>query len=353
MFCLVIQACVNLLAWTDRHQLGTIWEEKRKSSYQADCKLSGREQQMMKAFQSNSFFGRLGSFWDQRPRWQTALTNQTVCMLARSGAFSTDSLGRVEYLVARLLGQPLSPHAWERMTFNDKIMYRRLRIRDQRFAIFGDKLQTQDYVRERLGERSVPNVLKVADQAEAFSDLMGPFVLKANHGSGWVILVDAPRLLTNEEKALAQSWMATDYGADRREWAYQRARPLLYAEEFLMPGPPPDYKFHVFGGVPKVIQVDIDRFADHRRVFMRPDWVPLGTSRYPLPRYSQPKPPNLDMMLGWASVLADKIDFLRVDMYDMGDRVLVGELTCYPGAGRDRFKPKSLDNWLGRQWAMP
>jgi TupA-like ATPgrasp len=307
----------------------------------------------MRASQASPFFKRLDSFWSQRPRWQTAVTNQTVCLLARSGAFSTDRLGRVEYFVARMLGQPLSLHAWERMTFNDKIMYRRLRVRDPRFAVFGDKLRTQDYVTERLGEGCVPNVLRVAEQAEAFSDLVGPFVLKANHGSGWVIIVDTPRVLTPGERIQAQSWIAADYATDRREWAYHRARPLLYAEEFLTPGPPPDYKFHVFDGIPKVVQVDIDRFADHRRVFMQPDWVPLGTSRYPLPCDRQPKPPNLDKMLTWASALAENIDFLRVDMYDMGDRVLVGELTCYPGAGRDRFRPKSLDGWLGSQWARP
>jgi hypothetical protein len=318
-----------------------------------DLELGKRERLMMRASEANPFFRCLDSFWDQRPRWQTAVTNQAVCLLARGGGLSTDSLGKAEYLLARILGQPLSARAWERMTFNDKIMYRRLRIRDPRFAVFGDKLRTQEYVTERLGDGCVPNVLRVADQAEALSDLVGPFVLKANHGSGWVIIVDTPRMLTLEEKARAQSWITADYATGRREWAYHQARPLLYAEEFLTPGPPPDYKFHVFAGTPAAIQVDIDRFADHRRVFMRPDWVPLGTSRYPLPSNTQLKPPNLGRMLKWASILAENLDFLRVDMYDMGERVLVGELTCYPGAGRDRFKPKSLDSWLGSQWATP
>ena len=55
-------------------------------------------------------------------------------------------------------------------------------------------------------------------------------------------------------------------------------------------------------------------------------------------------------MLEWASDLGRGLDFVRVDLYDTGDRVLVGELTPYPAAGDERFEPQSLDAWLGRMW---
>jgi len=33
-----------------------------------------------------------------------------------------------------------------------------------------------------------------------------------------------------------------------------------------------DYKFHCFGGVVKLIQVDIDWFTEHKRNLYTPDW---------------------------------------------------------------------------------
>jgi hypothetical protein len=84
----------------------------------------------------------------------------------------------------------------------------------------------------------------------------------------------------------------------------------------------------------------------------RADWSPLdGTLVYPPPdRPEQDRPQNFELMLQWASELGLGLDFIRVDLYNLGDRVLVGELTPYPEAGRGRFQPKSLDAWLGAMW---
>ena len=58
-------------------------------------------------------------------------------------------------------------------------------------------------------------------------------------------------------------------------------------------------------------------------------------------------------MLEWASILGQDIDFIRVDLYDLGDRILVGELTPYPNGGNKKFRPGSLDAWLGKAWRGP
>ena len=289
-------------------------------------------------------------FWNNKPRWQSGLVAKIANSLAQNDRLSVETLSRIEYATARILHQPLSPSAWGRMTFNDKVMFRRLRVHDPKFATFTDKLRTRDYVNQRLGQGCTPDLFRVSKDANAFSDLVGPFALKANHGSGWVIIVETARTLTARELESAKSWVSIDYGRSTREWAYALARPLLYAEELLTPFPPPDYKIHTFNGVPRMIQVDTDRFGDHRRILMRPDWTPLGGLGYPLPCGGTPEPPNLKGMLAWASILAEGMDYLRIDLYDMIDRILVGELTCYPGAGSERFRPSSLDVWLGRNW---
>ncbi len=291
-------------------------------------------------------------YWDRSPRWQTPVV-RSVMGRALKLHVPPDALVRLEIAVTRLLGQPLSTAAWDRMTFNDKVTYRRLFSRDPRFVIFSDKLRVRDYIAERLGPEALPRLVHVSDNASSFADLEGPFVLKASHGSMWVVLVPSGARLSESEMDLAQSWLSVDMGGESREWAYRLAQRTLFAEEMLAPEAPPDYKFFVFNGRPEVVQVDLHRFSGHRRALFRPDWSPIGALQVPLPDELPPPPPNLATMLEWAAVLAGGLDFLRVDLYDLGTRVVAGELTCYPGAGKNRFRPGRLDNWLGGMWAGP
>ena len=52
-------------------------------------------------------------------------------------------------------------------------------------------------------------------------------------------------------------------------------------------------------------------------------------------------------MLGIAEVLGEDTDFVRVDLYDLGGRIVFGELTSYPYGGVDEFRPASFDRVLG------
>lgn len=284
------------------------------------------------------------------PRWQTAVAFVVASYVKRSGICTPEMIRRIEYLTSRLLGQPLSRRAWDKMTFNDKVAYRKFRIKDSIFTEFSDKLRMREYVSQILGPAALPALLQVADDAAAFNELTGPFAFKANHGSGWVILVDSSRRLTAEELTQAASWLAINYEDINQEWGYRSARRLLYAEK-LLPGQPKDYRFYVFDGEPVMIQVEIDRFVGHRRTLMGIDWSPIGwQTTYPPAMAPEPAPRNLDIMLKWAAQLGAGIDFVRVDLYDLGDRVVVGEMTCYPASGRAAFRPVELDAWLGSKW---
>lgn len=250
---------------------------------------------------------------------------------------------------------PLPVQAWDLMTFNDKVRFRLLHLHDPFYQTCCDRLAMRRYVAARLGEDALPLLLHVAPSSDAFDDRTGPFVLKANHGSGWVTFMDKGQTLSGEEKQRADAWLRETYG----EWGYLSARRLLLAEERLfVPGTnmPPDYKLFCFSGRVEMIQVDLNRFTDHRQTLMLPNWVRIRGRNlcYSAAEDCQmPRPPNLDTMLEWASILSRGIDFIRVDLYDLGDRVVVGELTPYPLGGRARYRPFGLDIWLGRKWARP
>ena len=286
--------------------------------------------------------------------------DDAIGSLMRRAAFlrmlSLDSLLRLERTSRRMCGQPLSLRAWDRMSFNDKVTYRRLRVRNPVFRTFCDKLRMRAYVAARLGPKSVPDLLDVGEHPSHFAERKGPYVLKPNHGSGMVTFVGEDEVASVDQLREAARWLALDYARRYREWGYGGARPLLIAEEVLRSPsgayPPPDYKLFTFDGEVRLVEVVPGPDGEHPWTLMRPDWSRV-TAKPLDPESDTPdpvRPPNLDVMLRWASELGGAAEFLRVDLYDVGDRVLVGELTPYPGGGNASFDPPGLDADLGRMW---
>jgi hypothetical protein len=114
---------------------------------------------------------------------------------------------------------------------------------------------------------------------------------------------------------------------------------------------PVDYKFFVFGGRVEYIQVDTGRAQSDRRCFFNSTWdrqsFCLG---YPLETLAVKAPQSLDRMIAGARVLGADFEFVRVDFYEVDARPLFGELTFYPGSGRERFFPHSMDRAFGNLW---
>jgi hypothetical protein len=50
--------------------------------------------------------------------------------------------------------------------------------------------------------------------------------------------------------------------------------------------------------------------------------------------------------------LSEESDFVRVDLYSIGDQVFFGELTHYPEAGFGRFDPPAFDLEMGSYWTV-
>jgi len=241
-------------------------------------------------------------------------------------------------------------------TFNEQIL--KLMIDREESVlrrVFADKYGFRSYVAEKIGSEHLPKLIKVIGQNDDFNldDVAGPFVMKATHGSSLVKIVrDRAAAQDAELESIAKAWLSTDYYWSGREYVYRGAERRLLLEELLKDpaggGIPPDYKFFVFRGSTRVIQVDLSRFDRHERLLLTTDWSPIDVEyKYQRPAQSVPRPPNLEKMLSLAASLAGSMSFVRVDLYDLGDRILVGELTNFPEAGNGKFKPDSFDYELG------
>lgn len=181
-----------------------------------------------------------------------------------------------------------------------------------------------------------------------------PFVVKANHGSGWNIFVrsDAELDVQSIHQKCAD-WLNRKYGSREGEWHYSYIKPQILIEPFL--GDPTelpiDYKFFVFHGKVHFIQVDVGRQKDHRRFFYSRDWQKQPfTIKHPLEDGEFTRPHSLPVMLAAVESIARGFDFVRMDFYEINHTPLFGEITFSPGSGLQHFYPATWDTIMGQYW---
>lgn len=242
-------------------------------------------------------------------------------------------------------------------SFNEKVMHRKLFTNNSLFSTVSDKYTVREYVRNKYGKQILTRVHQsVRDPgAISFNDLPNEFVIKPTHGSGWVYIVEDKSKESFEEiKSKCQNWLSQSYGETKGEYWYSNIEPRIIIEERLKDSDgstPPDYKYFVFHGEVRYIQVDYDRFSDHSRRFYDRNWNPQDFElKFPLgPKTDEPE--QLDKMIEIAETLGDDFDFVRVDLYEIdGNKVVFGEITLAPGSGGEKFNPREYDFEFGSYW---
>lgn len=240
--------------------------------------------------------------------------------------------------------------------FSEKIQHYKLYERDQRMPALVDKLRGKDYVADVLGQSWVTPTLWSGERVteSVLREIAPPVVLKPNHASGKIACIRQGADLRSIARR-ANAWLGLDYHLLHREWAYEGARRLLLIEPKIGgEGWPIDYKFWVFDGEVRLIQVDKERFARHTRQFFDRHWRRLDLAmKYPAGKEAALRPPHLLEMLAGAERLGADFRFARIDFYDTPERPLFGEITFWPEAGLGRFFPASFDAILGAQWRYP
>jgi len=251
------------------------------------------------------------------------------------------------------------PNLFSPQTFTEWVQHRKVFDRDPRLPLRADKVLVKDFVASKIGAEHVIPTLWHGTQLPPREQRPWPrpFVLKANHASGWNHFVrsecehDWDRI-----EQSADEWMASTYGVYDGEWLYSRIAPQLLVEPFIGRAGvlPIDYKFWVFRGQVRCVQVDFarEREHEHRRVMLDADWRQLSVRHgYPLAECPVDRPASLERMKAFAELLAEDFSFARVDFYEIAGRPLFGEMTFYPASGYKCFEPASFDrtcrDWLG------
>ena len=249
-------------------------------------------------------------------------------------------------------------------SFNEKIMWLKLYYQDPLITKCCDKFAVKDYVAETIGEEHIVPTIAVWDNPEDidFDALPDQFVLKVNWSSGYnIICSDKSKL--NRKKTVEQlkKWMKPDRNAYYQlfNWGFKHMKPVVYAEKYIeqVDGQVYDYKFFIFNGKERAMFIATDRNKEFELTF---DWFDRDFNHLPFTYggtlHANPapqKPRNYDKMIELAEKLAKPFPFVRVDFYEIGDQILLGEMTFYSGGGVLPFDPEEWDYKIGSLLELP
>lgn len=237
-------------------------------------------------------------------------------------------------------------------TFNEKITWLKLNYRFGKGNIIADKYLVREYIKKKIGADYLIPLINVYDSADEinFDNLPDQFVLKPNHGSGWVIICEDKESADIEAyRKKLNYWMSLDFEILSGEWQYSGIKKRILCEELIQElKNVVDYKFYCFNGRPRCVQVDFDRHTKHTRSFYDIGWNKMDLSLlYPPGEKEMQKPTGLDEMVEVAITLSKGFPFCRVDLYDVNGKIYFGEITLHPEAGVGPFGSYEQDLIMG------
>lgn len=247
-------------------------------------------------------------------------------------------------------------------TFNEKLQWLKLYDRNKKYTKMVDKYEAKKYVASKIGEQYIIPTLGVWDKFENidFEKLPNQFVLKCTHDSGGLIIVeDKSTLNIQEAHKKINECLKRNYYYAGREWPYKNVKPRIIAEIYLNDfnsGELMDYKFFCFNGKVKFLKVDFNRFIEHHANYYdtKLNILPFGERICPPDLNKKIDfPENINKMIELAEKLAKDIPFVRIDFYNVNEKIYFGEMTFYPAAGFGKIEPEEWDLKIGEMLELP
>ncbi len=232
-------------------------------------------------------------------------------------------------------------------TLYDKIAYLMFRTDTSDWSILADKVKVRERISQSGYSDMLPLLIGVWDDADSinFDLLPDSFVLKTNNASATNIIVkDKNKLDIEAVKLKLNKWLRTDYGRITGQPHYSKIPPRILAEEFLVDDKTTrvgkmliDYKFYCVNGSPRYVQVMCDRKENSHDMSLQVFDMNWKAHPYFISAYHKIAPEDLkcpesfSRMVSFAKKISSGFDFVRVDLYDINDKPVFGELSFTPG----------------------
>lgn len=248
---------------------------------------------------------------------------------------------------------------------NEKMFWLSRYWRNPLISLCSDKYSVRQYITDKgcgdiLNEQY--GVYDSADQID-FEKLPSKFVLKCNHGSRMNIIVeDKEKLNIPDTVKTLDKWLDFQYGRGT-EWQYKSIKPRILAEKYLesYDGKMVEYQIFCFNGKPMFFLVrndlrksSVDKQSEEFAVSYTIDWQRVymrkGEERFDV---DIPKPHNYDKMIEYAIILSKDFPQVRVDYYEIDERLVFGELTFSSHGGiQSNYKDEYIKS-LGKELRLP
>lgn len=240
-------------------------------------------------------------------------------------------------------------------TFNEKLQWLKLYDRKDIYTTMVDKYDAKKYVANIIGEEYIIPTLGIYNSFDEidFDELPEKFVMKPTHTSGNVYICKNKEAINYKKlKKEVEKWLNNNYYKLGREWPYKNVKPRIIIEKYMEDKKNKtlaDYKIMCFQGVPKMSFTCTERFEEGLKVtFFDINWNKMPFERkYPCSNKRILKPKNYNNMLKLSKILSKNTCFLRVDWYEINDKLYFGELTFFPGNGTEKFNPEIWDYKIG------
>lgn len=224
--------------------------------------------------------------------------------------------------------------------FNEKIQWLIVNEHGIRESKLADKYQVRKYIKEKKLGNILPKLYGVYNDANeiSFNKLPDSFVLKTNHGCGNIFICKNKNDFDfDHAKKILNKSLKKNYAKNSLEYHYQNIDPIIICEEFLDDGihsQPEDYKFYCFNGHVDCIMLCSNRDKHLKLDYFDRNWNYLN---YSIKKYqshkNHPKPKKLAEMIKIAEIISKGLKFVRVDLYEIGNKIYFGEMTFTPASG--------------------
>lgn len=245
-------------------------------------------------------------------------------------------------------------------TFTEKLQWLKIHDRKKNYTSMVDKYEVKKYVANIIGDYYIIPTIDVYDRFDEidFEAMPQQFVMKCTHDSGGLVIVrNKNELNICEARKKINKCLKRNFYYNFREWPYKDVRPRIIIEKYMQNSDEQelkDYKFYCFNGEPKYCQVIADRQVEETIDFYDMNWkhqafngLNNGPNPYPMARKKHDKPKTFNKMKEFAKELSHGIAFVRVDFYEINDKLYFGEITFFPAGGFGEFSPKEWDKRLG------
>lgn len=224
-----------------------------------------------------------------------------------------------------------------------------------------DKYLVKDFVENKnIEDLFIPKTYRIYKNAEDINidELPEKFVLKCNHGSGLVfICTDKENFDIENAKTKLADNLKENYAFRGLEYHYSFIEPVIMAEEYLDDHHhimPIDYKFYSFNGNVKSILLCSNRENKLEKYGFNLDWKLL----YSIGDNNKcdiilEKPKNLERMIKIAEELSKDFTLVRVDLYNIDEKIYFGELTFTPANGCINYLDQETLDYLGSMLSLP